>query len=434
MLNMKGVISMSMNELNRVEIIKKVLEKSLNQSEAANILNVSNRQIRRMVRQYKDNGVKGLISKKRGSLSNHKLPAGLKELAIGLIEDNYSDFGPTFAQEKLKEVHGLKISVSTIRALMIEKELWEPKRVKKKRVFQYRERRSRKGELMQMDGSPHDWFEGRAAKCSLIYTVDDATSEIMVARFEPTETREGYFYLMEDHIKTYGRPLALYTDKHGVFKVNHNGAISGDGITQFGRAMKELDIKLIYANTPQAKGRIERMNKTLQDRLVKELRLQKISTPEEANAFLPTFIKAFNRKFAVVPKDPNNAHRELLPEHDLNRIFTIKENRTLTKNLTFQYKNTIYQIQTDREAYVLRKARMVVHEYKDGSIEAFYKGKKILLKTYAQQQKQMNEVDSKQLNTLLDKLVKTSNAKKKYKPSKKHPWKRGYKQLQETAA
>lgn len=430
---MKGCISMSMNELGRLEVVIKVVEKKLKQTEAADILNISLSQIKRLVKRYRFEGATGLISRKRGAPGNHCLQKGLKELAIGLIEDNYRDFGPTLAQEKLKEVYGLKISVSTVRELMIKKELWSSKRLKKKRVFQYRERRNRKGEMMQMDGSPHDWFEGRAANCSLIYTVDDATGEIMVARFEPTETREGYFYLMADHVKTYGRPVALYTDKHGVFKVNHKGAISGDGVTQFGRAMKELDIKLIYANTPQAKGRIERMNQTLQDRLVKELRLQKISTPEEANTFLPTFIKAFNRKFAVVPKDPNNAHRELLPEHDLNRIFTIKENRTLTKNLTFQYKNTIYQIQTDREGYALRKAKVVIHEYKDGSIEAFYKGKKILIKTYAQQQKQMDDVDSKQLNSLLDGLVKTSAAKKKYKPSKKHPWKRGYKQLQETA-
>ncbi len=135
---------------------------------------------------------------------------------------------------------------------MIEKELWRPKRLEKKRVFQYRERRGRKGEMMQMDGSPHDWFEGRAAICSLIYTVDDATGEIMVARFEPTETMWSYFELMKDHQKIHGRLIALYTDKHGVFKVNHKDAVSGDGITQFGRAMKALDIKLIYANTPQA--------------------------------------------------------------------------------------------------------------------------------------------------------------------------------------
>lgn len=421
---MKGDIYMTINELSRLEVIIKVIEKRLKQSEAADILNVGIRQIKRLVKKYRFEGATGLISRKKGRSGNHRLPIGIKELAIGLIEDNYSDFGPTLAHEKLKEVHGLKISISTIRTLMIEKELWNPKRLKKKRVFHYRDRRSRKGEMMQMDGSAHDWFEGRAAKCSLIYTVDDATGEIMAARFEPTETMWGYFELMKDHLTIHGRPIALYTDKHGVFKVNHKDAVSGDGITQFGTAMKSLDIKLIYANTPQAKGRIERMNQTLQDRLVKELRLQKISTPEEANAFLPAFIKDFNSRFAVVPKDPNNAHRELLPEHDLDRVFIIKENRTLTKNLTFQHNNTIYQVQTNRETYVLKKARIVVHQFKNESIEAFYKGKKLLLKTYSQQQKQIGEVDSKQLNVLLDELVRISDEKKKHKPSNKHPWKR----------
>ena len=188
--------------------------------------------------------------------------------------------------------------------------------------------------------------------------------------------------------------------------------------------MDALDIKLIFANSPQAKGRIERMNQTLQDRLVKELRLQKISTPEEANAFLPSFIKSFNSRFGVVPKSPHNAHREVLAEHDLDRIFVIKENRMLTKNLTFQYKNTIYQVQTNREAYILRKANVVIYECKNGKIEAFYKDKKMLLKTYLQQQKQMEEVDSKELNTLLGNLAVISDQKKKHTPSKRHPWKK----------
>ena len=252
---MKGGIYMSINELSRLEIIITVVEKRLKQSEAADILNVGIRHIKRLVKKYRFEGPTGLVSKKKGAPGNHRLPIGLKELAIGLVEDQYSDFGPTLAQEKLKEVHNLKISVSTVRTLMIEKELWSSKRIKKKRVFQYRDRRSRKGEMMQMDGSPHDWFEGRAAICSLIYTVDDATGEIMVARFEPTETMWGYFELMKDHLTIHGRPIVLYTDKHAVFKVNHKDAVSGDGITQFGRAMKALDIKLIYANTPQAKGR-----------------------------------------------------------------------------------------------------------------------------------------------------------------------------------
>ena len=421
---MERCICMSINELKRLEIVTKVTEKRLLQTEAADILGVSVRQLKRLVKQFRAHKEVGLISKKRGAMGNHRLPEGLKEATISLIEEKYPDFGPTLAQEKLKEVHDLKISISTVRALMIEKELFRPKRHKKKRVFQYRERRPRKGEMLQMDGSPHDWFEGRFDKCSLIYTMDDATSEVMTARFEMSETTKGYFRLMKDHLTAYGRPLSFYIDKHGVFKVNHKGAISGTGLTQFGEAMKSLDIKLIYANTPQAKGRIERMNQTLQDRLVKELRLQNISTIEEANAFLPTFLKTFNRKFTVIAKDPNNAHRELLPEHNLKNILIEKEKRILTKNLTFQYKNTIYGVQTDRELYTLRNASVVIHELDDKSIEVFYKGKKLVLKTYKEQQKQIDEVDSKGLNAVVDELVKISKGKQQYKPSKNHPWKR----------
>jgi len=421
---MEGCICMSMNELKRLEIVTKVIEKRLKQTEAADILCVSVRQVKRLVKQFRAYKEIGLISKKRGGIGNHRLPEGLKETAIGLIEEKYSDFGPTLAQEKLKEVHDLKISISTVRALMIEKELFRPKRHKKKRVFQYRERRPRKGEMLQMDGSPHDWFEGRFHKCSLIYTMDDATSEVMTARFEMSETTKGYFRLMRDHLIAYGRPLSLYIDKHGVFKVNHKGAISGTGLTQFGEAMKSLDIKLIYANTPQAKGRIERMNQTLQDRLVKELRLQNISTIEEANAFLPTFLKSLNRKFSVIAKDPNNVHRELLPEHNLKNILIEKEKRILTKNLTFQYKNTIYVVQTDRELYTLKNASVIIHELEDESIEVFYKGKKLVVKAYQEQQKQIGEVDSKGLNAIVDELVNISKGKHQYKPSKNHPWRR----------
>ncbi len=185
-------------------------------------------------------------SKKRGRPGNHKLKEGLKEVVRDLIEDNYKDFGPTLAHEKLIELHKLEISLSSVRSIMIKNELWQSGRKKRKKIFQYRERRKRKGELIQMDGSPHAWFEDRGPECSLIYTVDDATGEILAARFVPSESTWSYFGLMEQHIKEHGRPLSLYTDKHVVFRVNHKDAISGKGITQFGRAMKELDIELIY--------------------------------------------------------------------------------------------------------------------------------------------------------------------------------------------
>lgn len=431
---MKGVISMSTKELSRLEIVLKLMNGSLKQSQASEALRVSVRQIKRLVRRYKNEGAKGLISKKKGRKGNQCLPEALKAMVCSLVQSHYADYGPTLAHEKLVEKHGLKISVSSVRSLMIEKAIWVSRKAKKRAIFQYRERRSREGELMQIDGSLHDWLEGRGPKCTLMYTIDDATGKIEVGRFCPRETTWDYLHLLRSHIDKYGRPLALYSDKHSTFRVNHKEALKGDGITQFGRAMKELGIEMIFANTPQAKGRIERANQTLQDRLVKELRANQITTIEEANAFLPTFIEDYNRRFAVVPKDLSNAHRELLPEHKLDHIFTIKESRHLSKSLTFQYKNTIYQVRTTRESYALRKAHITVYEKEDGVIEVFYKGTKLVIARYDIQEKQGDIVDAKSVNTSVDNLVKLINNKPKRKPWKRHPWRRSMANREDLAA
>lgn len=416
---------MSINELDKMEVFSKLKKRSLTQMQAANILGISCRQVRRLLKEYRKDGPQALISKKRGRPSNHQLSIGLKDLSLALIREHYSDFGPTLAHEKLVEVHNLRISLGSIRKLMITNELWIDKKIKRRRVYQLRERRSQEGELIQIDGSPHDWFEGRSPKCTLHLCVDDATGKIKAGHFAPTETLWGYFDLMRIYLKTHGRPLALYNDKHGVFRVNRSEALSGDGLTQFGRAMKELGIKMLFANSPQAKGRIERSNRTLQDRLVKELRLNKISTIEEANAFLPTFIEDYNRRFAVVPKNPNNAHKPLLQEQNLELIFTKKHPRQLTKNLTFQYQNVHYQVQTDRQTYALQKAQVLVREKPDGTVEVFYKDKPLTFTTHTYQEKQGEVVDSKNLNAILDNLQKRQEAPKpKYKPAHNHPWRR----------
>lgn len=422
---MGRIITMSMKELERAELFSKLRQKALTQIQVADILGITPRQVRRLFSEYKHHGPIALISKKRGRPSNHQLPKGLKELVLALIKEHYPDFGPTFAHEKIAEVHNLQISVWSIRKLMIENGLWDDKKVVKKRVYQLRERRNKEGELVQTDGSPHDWFEGRGPKCSLLHCVDDATGKIKAALFAPAETMWGYYNLMQAYLKTHGRPIALYSDKHVVFRVNKSDALKGEGFTQFGRAMKELDIEMVFANSPQAKGRIERSNRTLQDRLVKELRLNKISTIEEANAFLPKFIEDYNRRFAVVPKDPINAHRPLLQEQNLDLIFNIREFRQLSKNLTFQYKNTIYQvIPIERESYALRKVKVTIHEKQDGSIEVLYKSKPLVFRAYHQQEKQGEIIDSKCLNEAIDNLQKMRE-KHKYKPTYNHPWKRG---------
>jgi hypothetical protein len=419
---------MSIKEIERTEILIRLGQKSIKQTQAADILAITPRQVRRLMRKYEKHGPVALVSKKRGAPGNHRLPAGAKELVLALIQDEYSDFGPTLAHEKIREGHKIKISLWSVRKIMIHHSLWRDKKTKKKRIYQLRERRGREGELIQIDGSPHDWFEGRGPKCSLLHCIDDATGKMMAGRFAPSEALWPYFSLMETYLKKHGRPLALYSDKHGVFRVNRPEALTGEGMTQFGRAMKELSIEPIFANSPQAKGRIERSNRTLQDRLVKELRLNKISTIEEANVFLPIFMEDYNRRFAVVPKTPNNAHRPLLQEHNLEQVFSIRKFRELSKNLTFQYNNTIYQIQTERETYALRGAKVTLYEKENGSIEILYKNKPLKFTTYISQEKQGEIIDSKRLNEAVDNLQKRqegSRNKSRHTPLFNHPWKRG---------
>jgi hypothetical protein len=233
-------------------------------------------------------------------------------------------------------------------------------------IHQLRERRPRLGELVQIDGSPHDWFEGRAPKCTLLVFVDDATSRLMYLQFVEAETTFNYFAGVRSYITAFGKPLAFYSDKFGVFRVNMPNPLSGTGLTQFGRALKELDIELICAHSPQAKGRVERANQTLQDRLTKELRLGGISSLEQANAYLPEFIAAYNKRFAVAPRSTESAHRSLSKGADLDRILTLCERRTLSKNLTLSYNNVIYQIKTKRCAYTMRQAHVEVRERHPG--------------------------------------------------------------------
>jgi hypothetical protein len=415
---MEGRISMSKKELGRLEMLTKVHGKCCTIAEAAEALDLSTRQVKRLSKRLKLEGPKGLVSRKVGAPSNHRLSEGLKQQAVKLIFEKYRDFGPTLAHEHLVEEHAINISVSSIRALMIQNALWVPKQMRKKRVFQLRQRRAREGELVQVDGSDHDWFEGRGPRCSLLVYVDDATSKLKHLMFAESETVFAYFAATKEYLEKHGRPLAFYSDKHGVFRVNREEALSGNGMTQFGRAMQELDIKLICANTPQAKGRVERRNRDLQNRLIKAMRLRNLSTIEEANAFLPLFIEDFNKRFAKPPQDTANAHRSLLPAHELDRIFCVKQTRRLTKNLTLQYKNTIYQIITDRQVYALRKATVEVLEAEDGKVRVEYRGKLLTAVAYHQMQHRTPIISSKELSTL------TLGSRQRYRPKRTHPWKR----------
>jgi hypothetical protein len=368
-------------------------------------------------------GAEGLISKKRGKPSNHQLPVNTKRRALKLIRSRYSDFGPTLACEKLLELHDLRLSVETVRRLMIEGGLWKPRRARAARIHQSRQRRSSLGELCQVDGSPHDWFEGRAERCTLLVFIDDATGRLMHMRFVRSETTLSYFEAVGEYLRLHGKPLAFYPDKLSVFRPARSEALKGEGVTQFARAMEELAIEIICANTPQAKGRVERANQTLQDRLVKELRLRGISSQQQANEYLPEFIRGFNEKFGVEPRSSQDAHRPLQAGEELERILVVKESRVLSKNLEMSYKRVVYQIVSKVPSYRLRHQRVWVYENVRGEIEIEYKGKKLAYRIHRSQPRQGEEADSKQIQARKEyKGVKGPH--KKYVPAADHAWRR----------
>lgn len=388
---MKETISMSMKETERIAIMNNLVARRIKQKHASRQLGISIRQVQRMVKRYKREGVLGLIHKSRGRVGNRAIPQEKKDQIVLLIKQQYPDFGPTLASEKLEERHGISVSEEKVRLLMIQEGLWKAKQRKQVIIHTYRERRSCVGELVQLDGSPHKWFEERAVPCTLIAFIDDATSRIMDGAFMDYEGTFTLFETTEHYLKTYGKPLSLYVDKHSTFKINRQATIEEElkdlmPQSQFGRAMEDLRIELIFAHSPQAKGRVERLFETLQDRLVKELRLEGISTKEEGTKyFRDVYIPKHNAKFAVLPKDTTNMHRELLTPDDLSRIFTVQTVRYVSKALVVQYKNTRYQLNTTGPyLYLLKNQQILVEENKQGIPVFRYKNKTIPYKTIGQ--------------------------------------------------
>lgn len=414
---------MSQGELSRLEVVQRVKQKSLKQREAAELLGLTERQVKRLCKLYQEEGASGLISKRRGRPSNNRLAEQTVKKARELLRSHYHDFGPTLAHEKLT-IKGVSLSVEAVRQLLIAEGLWQVRRAHRPVIHQLRERRARVGELIQIDGSPHDWFEGRAPKCTLLVFVDDATSQLMHLQFVEAETTFNYFAGVRSYIEEFGKPLAFYSDKFSVFRVNIPNALTGTGLTQFGRALKELKIELICAHSPQAKGRVERANQTLQDRLTKELRLLGISSVAEANAYLPTFIKEYNARFGVTPRCAESAHRPLQRGEDLDRVLTLSERRTLSKNLTLSYNKVIYQIQTKRAAYTMRSAHVEVRETSTGEITIEYKGRPLEYTVYREQEQH-------QARVVPAKLLQPAAARAAARPKQprgpvplSHPWRR----------
>jgi transposase len=417
---MDRLLEMSPKELNRLEVMQRLSRKQMSQREAGTILDLSVRQIKRLLKAYRAKGAAGLVSKHRGRKGNNRLSEEVKKRALNLLKTKYQGFGPTLAHEKLVEKDKLKLSDESVRQLMIAEDLWKARKAKKVVVHQLRERRACFGELVQIDGSPHDWFEGRADPCVLLVFIDDATGQLVQLRFVDSESFFSYCQAAEAYFRRCGKPVAFYSDKNSIFRVNVPSVGAGEALTQFGRAMLELDIEIICANTPQAKGRVERVIQTLQDRLPKEMRLRGISSMVAGNAYLPQFMADLNQRFAVEPRSSVNAHRPLTAKDDLARILTWQETRTLSKNLTLQFQKVVYQIQTQRPSYALRNAQVTVCVNAQEELTILYNGKALPYSIYNHQAKQAEVISTKQLDAALQ------PKRLPPKPAPDHPWRRGF--------
>jgi hypothetical protein len=375
-------VTMSMRELDRLKCIQGLIDGQIKQTAVAARLGLTTRQVRRLVRRYEQQGPIGLISRLRDRPSNRRLKSDAAEHAFGILRSTYADFGPTLAAEKLRERHGVDLAVETVRSLMVAGGLWVPRRLRAPKIQQPRSRRACLGELVQIDGCDHRWFEDRAPACTALVYVDDATSRLMVVLFVGVESTFAYFEATHRYLKHYGKPLAFYSDKASVFRVNKQSAAAGKGHTQFGRALYELNIDGICADTPAAKGRVERAHQTLQDRLVKELRLQRISTMDAANAFMPAFIDDYNRRFGKLPRDRHDAHRAVRKDEDLAAIFAWREYRKVTESLTLRYERKMYLIKDspDNRRYIGKYIE--VFQFPDGRIEIRAAGVSLPYSTY----------------------------------------------------
>jgi len=350
------------------------------------LIGLQRRQVFRLLRGLKQDGATSLVSKHRGKPSNHRLPAEVRTLALSIVRDRYADFGPSLAAEVLFEKDGVKVSRETLRRWMVEDGLWLSR--KQRRSFhQPRLRREAYGELIQIDGSEHRWFEDRGAPCSLLVFIDDATGKLMQLRFVPSESTSSYFDCLRGYLDAHGCPVAFYSDKHSVFRINRD-AQGGQGMTQFGRALAELNIEIICANSSQAKGRVERVNRTLQDRLVKELRLDDVCDMGAGNIFLPEFLERFNEKFSVRAARPDNLHRRLTVSPDrLSDILCHREQRHVGQQLTVAYDRK--QLILDRSALSedLGGQYVDLYDFADGRLEVRWKGQVLPYRVFDKDQR-----------------------------------------------
>ena len=410
---------MSAKERDRLAVVRRVVGCDLRQDRAAELLGLGVRQIKRLVEAYRRFGDRGLVSGRRGKPSNNRADCARTVLIEAALRDRYADFGATLAAEKLLEHEGIAVSKETVRQIQIRLGLWRPKRRRDKRVFQIRERRPRFGELIQIDGSHHAWLEDRGPKCALIVFIDDATGKLTGLSFSPAETTRSYLDVLRGHVLAHGVQLAFYSDRHGIFRINAKELDKGDGLTAFGRVIGRLGIAQICATTPQAKGRVERANQTLQDRLVKELRLAGICDYAAAQAFLAGFMARYNAKFSVEPRDTSNAHKPWVDGTEgLDAALAEHVERQLSKALTFSAGGAVHCIKTRHAGIAFRGAKVTVRRYLDGRMDVVFKNRLLQFTTVRQLPGAAPIEDEKTLDTRVDALA----ARREEEPHRPGAW------------
>ena len=404
----KDMITMSRRETKRLHIIHQALEKRITQAKAAELVGLSSRQLRRVIKRVREEGDDGISHRSRGKASNRRFPQKLKDKVLKLYRGQYSDFGPTFASEKLLDVHEIKLSDETLRLWLNQEDVSYEKR-KGRKHRQWRERKHHFGEMVQMDGSHHDWFEGRGPECVLMGYIDDATGTVS-GRFYNYEGTMPAMDSFNRYIKRYGIPQSVYLDKHTTYKSPAKRSIEDEledknPMSQFERSLAELGVTVIHANSPQAKGRVERLFRTLQDRLVKEMRLAGAKSVGQANAFLIKYLPTYNRKFKVKAVSETDIHQAAPPPRALDRIFCIRDERTLRNDFTIAYNGKLYQIKD-----AIKAQKVAVEERIDGSLHITHRG----LELSYREIKRRPVKEKLKAPTLID---------RRYQPPD-HPWKR----------
>lgn len=370
---------MSRKERDRLTIMVGVREQELTLVEAGKLMGLSYRQSKRLWRRYQAQGDAGLVHRLRGKPSGRRKPAALRAQVLArYAEERYADFGPTLMAEQLAQ-EGLVVDHETLRRWRLAEGQWTVRRRRQKHR-QWRERKPCFGAMVQLDGSHHDWFEGRREPCVLMVMVDDATNRLR-ARFSQEETTRASYDVLEGWVRQHGLPRSLYVDRDSIYRCEGVGSLAEQLAgkapqTQFGRAMAQLEVELLLANSPQAKGRVERMNGVLQDRLVKALRLAGISNLESANRFLDEeYLPAFERQFARVAASPVDVHRAV-PRH-LDEVLSWEEERVVQGDWTVACEGVWYQLDRQHEALSLVRRKVIVRTLRDGQVQLLYRGKKL---------------------------------------------------------